>query len=622
MKKNLFYAAFALAMMASCTNEDNLVVDPVEPTPEDKVAIELGIDAPTVNATLNPRSTGSVGGTGEEGNNSETNNWNGQKLYITMVKKGTNEVTPISDTDATPLLGYNSYTYKAPATGGTGLIQIIGSNNGTDKTKHVYYPTQGTYDFYGWHVDDIATAIPNTTNPLLIENIKITGQQDIMGARTKEFTADHYNKDTNGNNIVEDFTLMQGWDFSARTARNGIKPILAFEHQLARLKFFVRAGSENTIIDSDWSNDRTDKDGVNVSSNAMHVTAITVKKMVENLTMDLNQNNAIVTTTTDTEAKAEFKLLSRNEEGDAKGTMKETLDAVAPTAVYTGTDVTKGVQVGESIMFFPWGDSKTTVDLDIELQQYVQIWGEEEDEFNAEDWDYMSQKASLKVHASSVVVDENGTKAKEFEAGKSYNVYITVYGFEKIEVTAELTAWEMGGNVDVDVEEEESKHNVDVVFDVQGLADGVTPTITVKQHNNKDCTTDTEVTVKDGKYTVESFSTLHYTIAATGYITVEDVANAGNGKTVTVIMKEATRSVSINVTDGTNSIGYDSIEIKEKDVQDAQAETITDGKVELTVGKTYTVTVTKSNYTQDENSKNLTVTENTETHNVTMTANT
>ena len=92
MKKNLFYAAFAIAMMASCTNEDILVVDPVEPTPEDKVAIELGIDAPTVNATLNPRSTGSVGGTGETGIASEANSWNGQKLYITMIDRATGDV--------------------------------------------------------------------------------------------------------------------------------------------------------------------------------------------------------------------------------------------------------------------------------------------------------------------------------------------------------------------------------------------------------------------------------------------------------------------------------------------------------------------------------------------------
>ena len=79
MKKQFFYAAFALSMMASCTNDD-VVVNPVEPTPEDsRVAIELGIDAPTVNAEIGSRATGSVGDVA--GSN---NYWKGEKLYIAM----------------------------------------------------------------------------------------------------------------------------------------------------------------------------------------------------------------------------------------------------------------------------------------------------------------------------------------------------------------------------------------------------------------------------------------------------------------------------------------------------------------------------------------------------------
>ena len=42
---------------------------------------------------------------------------------------------------------------------------------------------------------------------------------------------------------------------------------------------------------------------------------------------------------------------------------------------------------------------------------------------------------------------------KEFKPGASYNVYITIYGFEKIEVTAVLTAWENGGDIDADIED-------------------------------------------------------------------------------------------------------------------------------------------------------------------------
>ena len=46
-------------------------------------------------------------------------------------------------------------------------------------------------------------------------------------------------------------------------------------------------------------------------------------------------------------------------------------------------------------------------------------------------------------HAVSTAVTSIFSKdVKEFKAGASYNVYITIYGFEKIEVTAVLTAWE------------------------------------------------------------------------------------------------------------------------------------------------------------------------------------
>ena len=42
-----------------------------------------------------------------------------------------------------------------------------------------------------------------------------------------------------------EWTTLMNYQFGARTARKGIVPVLKFEHQLARLKFFVRAGSES-----------------------------------------------------------------------------------------------------------------------------------------------------------------------------------------------------------------------------------------------------------------------------------------------------------------------------------------------------------------------------------------
>jgi hypothetical protein len=41
-----------------------------------------------------------------------------------------------------------------------------------------------------------------------------------------------------------------------------------------------------------------------------------------------------------------------------------------------------------------------------------------------------------------------------FEAGKSYNVNVTIYGLEKIEVEVVLNAWEEGGDINVGQDDE------------------------------------------------------------------------------------------------------------------------------------------------------------------------
>lgn len=79
MKKQFFYAAMALAVMSSCSKDN----DPGIGNPDDnndKAVITLGVDVPTVTALS--RGTGSVGDV--EG---ENNKWNSQRLYIHMVDR-------------------------------------------------------------------------------------------------------------------------------------------------------------------------------------------------------------------------------------------------------------------------------------------------------------------------------------------------------------------------------------------------------------------------------------------------------------------------------------------------------------------------------------------------------
>ena len=79
MKKQFFYAAMALAVMSSCSKDN----DPGNGNPEennDKAVIALGVDVPT--ATVSTRGTGSVGDVA-----GDQNTWNSQKLYIYMVDR-------------------------------------------------------------------------------------------------------------------------------------------------------------------------------------------------------------------------------------------------------------------------------------------------------------------------------------------------------------------------------------------------------------------------------------------------------------------------------------------------------------------------------------------------------
>ena len=81
MKKQFFYAAMALAVMSSCSKDN----DPGIGNPEennDKAVIALGLDVPTVTAST--RGTGSVGDVA-----GDQNTWNSQKLYIYMVDRNT-----------------------------------------------------------------------------------------------------------------------------------------------------------------------------------------------------------------------------------------------------------------------------------------------------------------------------------------------------------------------------------------------------------------------------------------------------------------------------------------------------------------------------------------------------
>lgn len=459
MKKQFFYAAMALAVMSSCSKDN----DPGIGNPEennDKAVIALGLDVPTVTAST--RGTGSVGDVA-----GDQNTWNSQKLYIYMVDRNTGlEAEEGAENAKTKILDNDVLEFRAPKADAKdkGAIRIYktyteDSDNGVIQYK--YYPTNGQYTFYGYHIDDAANANPSiTATEKKVTGVTIDGTQDLLAAKTIDMATDDasatdpesFYKDI-ATTLSSEWTELMKYQFGARTARKGIVPVLKFEHQLARLKFFVRAGSESAAgykwQTSQWverkSSDAADK------PLGMQVTKITLKDMANVVDMDLT----VPSSTRNGTGVADFVVCSKDAAANHKlDPTKGLINSVVPKYPYGDANIpesdpdTKGTQVGEPVMFFPIDDPDNgNITLSIDLKQYVE---DTKDEATGTITYKEVEKADNKL-----IIDQSKISGatKKFMPGASYNVYITIYGLEKIEVTAVLTAWENGGDIDADIED-------------------------------------------------------------------------------------------------------------------------------------------------------------------------
>ena len=225
MKKQFFYAAMALAVMSSCSKDN----DPGIGNPDgnnDKAVIALGVDVPTVTALS--RGTGSVGDV--EG---ENNKWNSQQLYIHMVDRATGlEAEEGAEGAKTPILDNATLQFRAPKAteGNNGAIRIY--NNYVEDTdngviQYKYYPTNGTYTFYGYHVDDATHDDATiTADEKKVKNVTINGTQDLLAASTIDMAENDASNDQSlykdiATTLSGEWTELMKYQFGARQPSAG-----------------------------------------------------------------------------------------------------------------------------------------------------------------------------------------------------------------------------------------------------------------------------------------------------------------------------------------------------------------------------------------------------------------
>ena len=210
MKKLFFYAAAALAMLASCQKTEinespSKEIDDTKP-----VAMQFGVNAPSFQVTKTKAAVDA---------------WSETEVFVYGLENTSpdaydvlidNYPTTVVDSE-TPLAIYQDEATQAP-----------------------YFYTEGkTYDFFGYH---LGGATQNPSDPTLNNNVvsfgvTFDGSNDVMYAYT--------DKDED---ILKDQTaqVMTKDVYSAWAARRNVQPTLVFDHALTRFNFYVRGMNEKS----------------------------------------------------------------------------------------------------------------------------------------------------------------------------------------------------------------------------------------------------------------------------------------------------------------------------------------------------------------------------------------
>lgn len=405
MRKSIILSLAALGMLASCSKE-NLHIDDNE---DAAILLNVGTASASISRAVG---TGTVGGViTENGDVKKENLWQGQKVRIYMLAKGTTTVAVDPGYNNAEI--FNNTEFETPKGVATGVATP------TAGQKVHYYPQTGNYDFWGYRLDgaELNTAAPINDGKTIKKQFAIDGSQDIMAAKAKY----------NGDELAAD---RKGDVFSAYAARRGVQPELLFRHLLSRLTFTVKAGSSNT-----------DEVG-NVKAE---------KIVIEKVEIQTRTKGTLTIATTDqtkdygfidwaTEPASWVKLMQRAEGAGENTQLVEYKPALTDGKhQWTGGKTNdKGILAGRTVEI---GEACFVEPTDIH---------------------------KIKLTAYEVLpINEDGTETKKyadvyeyelvptngFEPGKSYNVLITIYGREKIEVDTTLSPWIYGGEFNVDPDE-------------------------------------------------------------------------------------------------------------------------------------------------------------------------
>lgn len=218
MKKLFFYAAAALAMLASCQKTE-INESPSNQIDDTKaVAMQLNVNSPSFEVTKTKAAV---------------DEWNNTTVYIYGLQRGVKGVVATGE-DKYDFDDILIDAYEATVVDESTPLEIYQNPEEDDPSKKApYFYAEGeTYDFFGYHLGGLIAGTPEAADDEISFSVTITGQQDLMVA-----AADKANdiKDDQSTDGVTESDVYSAW-----AARRGVHPTLVFKHALTRFNFIVR----------------------------------------------------------------------------------------------------------------------------------------------------------------------------------------------------------------------------------------------------------------------------------------------------------------------------------------------------------------------------------------------
>ena len=440
MKKHTLWLCLAAALLAaSCSNDDepvvenpSVVTDDDWISPDGQVVVQLGGYAPAMANTTVTRGTG-------EGPLDGTDAMTNKNIGVFALANDATLTNDVEDwaTNTTYeclLLNVkgtwtaNNSTDPVNSKEGAKKISLFTPDGDTDGAVY-YYPMQGgqNYTFYGYY--PYQEAQPEVEANTAKVSITTDGSQDIIWSKAEapQIPSNTLWTIDNGGTPIKETSVLDGYnaryirkikfhnelvsDQSQYTQQEGdpvaYVPFLKFNHMLTQLKFFVVAAKDQSKEDIE-------------NTKELRVKDIKLKQIENTAKLDITQGT--IEWSNAGEIDMHIPGGWTNEGNVAEGSPGDYK--------FIPQDPTNPEAAGLA-MIKP-GETSYTLELTIDAPQTGGAVGTPQ-----------TQTVTLNIAQA-------GDAA--FEAGKYYNVKISLYAMQQVEVDATLAEWEEGGEIVTPVE--------------------------------------------------------------------------------------------------------------------------------------------------------------------------